>query len=976
MAAFFIFVLKSAFVLAMLVSLFMIFMSRETFHRVNRFVMLSIICIALLLPAVNLGVESPFKKLAASIENCFASEESDGIAIDISGFDEQPVFTDVALDIPSLEPAEEKPFDWLLLVAVLYFAGVALLVVRQAVMYVQVARIIVRSRVADASQYGCEGISLKVHSGKEKPFSWFSWVVVSEEDLKDGVREILVHETAHARAGHSWDIMIADAVIIMQWFNPIAWIMKNCLKDIHEFEADEAVINSGVNARQYQLLIIKKAVGARLYSIANSFNHSLTKKRITMMCKEKSKMWRCAKALYIVPVAAIAALAFTTVETVNATESEHLSKGSEFVANNERECIENCISYSDCTVKPQFPGGEAAYREWLDSFSEPLAVKAEGATYDIDFFFVVTKKGKVADYLVGTVGSSTLNHETKKSLNKEFDRMRESLPDGWTPGEVDGKPVDVCMTVKFTNVSKDVDVKPVPEDDEDKVYQVCEKAPEFPGGMDAMMKYLYENIKYPAEAEAAGKDGRAIVQFIVKKDGSIGNVEIIRSSGDNSLDTEAIRVIASMPKWNPGTQGGKPVNVKFALPVVFKVQKSAKKLSGTLNIDDKGSVSVPNAHNMAIVINGRFYDGDNLKDIQLKSEDIESITVVSIDQLTGKDHEKCKALGKKGVIYIDMENGTLNLDDKGSVLVPNAHNMAIVINGRFYDGDNLKDIQLKSEDIESITVVSIDQLTGKDHEKCKALGKKGVIYIDMKKYRFNTLGDNEEVFMVCEQQPEFPGGAREMMKWLSSNIKYPKAARDINVQGKIYVTFIVKADGAITGVRAVNSEYSSNNAKVQDAMNLESHLQHCQAAVNLLENDMKGLEKDIADWERESKVLQENGASADILERRREELEKARAELERSKKRVSQAKNELEDAQQMLMAATNELGDVVVNAYKNSNSESITGKELLELNKTAIVALADEAVRVVRAMPKWNPGMQGGKPVNVQHTLPIMFRLQ
>ena len=900
MAAFFIFVLKSAFVLAMLVSLFMIFMSRETFHRVNRFVMLSIICIALLLPAVNLGVESPFKKLAASIENCFASEESDGIAIDISGFDEQPVFTDVALDIPSLEPAEEKPFDWLLLVAVLYFAGVALLVVRQAVMYVQVARIIVCSRAVDASQYGCEGISLRVHSGKEKPFSWFSWVVVSEEDLKDGVREILVHETAHARAGHSWDIMIADAVIIMQWFNPIAWIMKNCLKDIHEFEADEAVINSGVNARQYQLLIIKKAVGARLYSIANSFNHSLTKKRITMMCKEKSKMWRCAKALYIVPVAAIAALAFTTVETVNATESEHLSKGSEFVANNERECIENCISYSDCTVKPQFPGGEAAYREWLDSFSEPLAVKAEGATYDIDFFFVVTKKGKVADYLVGTVGSSTLNHETKKSLNEEFDRMRESLPDGWTPGEVDGKPVDVCMTVKFTNVSEDVDVKTVPEDDDDKVYQVCEKAPEFPGGMDAMMKYLYENIKYPAEAEAAGKDGRAIVQFIVKKDGSIGNVEIIRSSGDNSLDTEAIRVIASMPKWNPGTQGGKPVNVKFTLPVVFKVQKPVKKQSDTLT----------------------------------------------------------------------------ELDDKGSVLVPNAHNMAIVINGRFYDGDNLKDIQLKSEDIESMTVVSIDQLTGKDHEKCKALGKKGVIYIDMKKYRFNTLGDNEEVFMVCEQQPEFPGGAREMMKWLSSNIKYPKAARDINVQGKIYVTFIVKADGAITGVRAVNSEYSSNNAKVQDAMNLESHLQHCQAAVNLLENDMKGLEKDIADWERESKVLQENGASADILERRREELEKARAELERSKKRVSQAKNELEDAQQMLMAATNELGDVVVNAYKNSNSESITGKELLELNKTAIVALADEAVRVVRAMPKWNPGMQGGKPVNVQHTLPIMFRLQ
>ncbi len=901
MAAFFIFVLKSAFVLAMLVSLFMIFMSRETFHKVNRLVMLSIICIALLLPAVNLGVESPFKKLAASIENCFASEESDGIVIDISGFDEQPVFTDVALDIPSLEPAEEKPFDWLLLVAVLYFAGVALLVVRQAVMYVQVARIIVCSRVADASQYGCEGISLRVHSGKEKPFSWFRWVVVSEEDLKDGVREMLVHETAHARAGHSWDIMIADAVIIMQWFNPIAWIMKNCLKDIHEFEADEAVINSGVNARQYQLLIIKKAVGARLYSIANSFNHSLTKKRITMMCKEKSKMWRCAKALYIVPVAAIAALAFTTVETVNATESENLSKGSEFVANNERECIENCISYSDCTVKPQFPGGEAAYREWLDSFSEPLAVKAEGATYNIDFFFVVTKKGKVADYLVGTVGSSTLNHETKKSLNKEFDRMRESLPDGWTPGEVDGKPVDVCMTVKFTNVSEDVDVKTVPENDEDKVYQVCEKAPEFPGGMDAMMKYLYENIKYPAEAEAAGKDGRAIVQFIVKKDGSIGNVEIIRSSGDNSLDTEAIRVIASMPKWNPGTQGGKPVNVKLTLPVVFKVQKSVKKLSGTLNIDDKGSVSVPNAHNMAIVINGRFYDGDNLKDIQLKSEDIESITVVSIDQLTGKDHEKCKALGKKGVIYIDMENGTLNLDDKGSVSVPNAHNMAIVINGRFYDGDNLKDIQLKSEDIESITVVSIDQLTGKDHEKCKALGKKGVIYVDMKKYRFITLGDNEEVFMVCEQQPEFPGGMQALMKFLQTNIKYPLEARNAQLQGKIYVQFVVKSDGSIANVEAKKADYSFHGTVMQGSV---------------------------------------------------EEMEKLFGEG----------------------CSVERLDDVVAVAYANGEKQSIDtsapGKH------PAAKYLAAEAVRVVSVMPKWTPGMQDGKPVNVQYMLPVMFRLQ
>ena len=546
MAAFFIFVLKSAFVLAMLVSLFMIFMSRETFHRVNRFVMLSIICIALLLPVVNLGVESPFKKLAASIENCFASEESDGIVIDISGFDEQPVFTDVALDIPSLEPAEEKPFDWLLLVAVLYFAGVALLVVRQAVMYVQVARIIVRSRVADASQYGCEGISLRVHSGKEKPFSWFSWVVVSEEDLKDGVREILVHETAHARAGHSWDIMIADAVIIMQWFNPIAWIMKNCLKDIHEFEADEAVINSGVNARQYQLLIIKKAVGARLYSIANSFNHSSTFKRITMMCKKKSNKWRCTKALYILPAAAIAALLFSQPESVNAVEQPSDGKVTEFVANNQTEM--------------------------------PATAPSESAA----------NRRKVA-----AVGE-----------------------------------------VKHTQPS-----------DTTQVYQAVEQMPQFPGGSNGLMTYLRNSIIYPQEARDANIQGKCFVTFVVDSNGKIKDARVQKSSGNEVLDKESVRVVESMPRWTPGKQNGKNVAVQYTLPIMFRLQGSPQpKTNKDMLLLDKESP--------LLIINGAVYEGNAGIINNIKEEDIESINVLEEEAATKLYGEK----GKYGAIMLELKS--------------------------------------------------------------------------------------------------------------------------------------------------------------------------------------------------------------------------------------------------------------------------------------------------------------------------------
>ena len=704
MATFFIFILKSAFVLALLVSLFMLFMSRETFHRINRLIILSILGIALLLPVMNLGIESPFKSFGNAIESYFAEETA---AVALAGgqeavFDFGELVPAVTADaVPAEVVVEDDSFGLLLFVATIYFLGVALLVVRQAVMYVQVARKIARSRVVDARQFGCEGIRLCVHDGKEKPFSWFYWVVVSEEDLEEGAHEILVHEAAHAHAGHSWDIMFADAVIIMQWFNPLAWIMKNCLKDIHEFEADEAVINSGVNAKQYQLLIIKKAVGARLYSIANSFNHSLTKKRITMMCKEKSKKWRCAKALYIVPVAAIAALAFTTVEPVNATESETLPKGSEIVANNEKETVE-----------------------------------------------------KIAEA--------------------------------------------------------------IPVTDDDKVYQVCEKAPEFPGGGSAMVKFLAENIKY--SAEAAGKEGKAFVQFVVRKDGSINDVKLIRSTGDASLDAEALRVINSMPKWNPGVQGGKPVNVQFMIPIVFKCQKQ------------------------------------------------QPVTMTK-------------------------------LDDKGSVVAPNVDDMAIVVDGALYESME----KIKSEDIESITVVSIDKLPAEEVEKCRARGKKGVIYIKLKKKEAASPVGNEAVYTVCEKAPEFPGGMQELMKWLQTNIKYPKAAREVNLQGKVIVQFIVDKEGKIIDAKAVNGKYSFSDSLLKGKT-----------------EEVEALFGDSADVER--------------------------------------------------------IDEMIVVAYKNGNKKVIDTSA--PEKHPAAALLAAEAVRVVASMPKWNPGTQDGKAVNVKYMLPISFALQ
>ena len=361
-------------------------------------------------------------------------------------------------------------------------------------------------------------------------------------------------------------------------------------------------------------------------------------------------------------------------------------------------------------------------------------------------------------------------------------------------------------------------------------------------------------------------------------------------------------MVKGMPKWNPGTQGGKPVNVQFMLPIVFKLNTG-----GAPVVELKGGgMAVNDPTNAAIVVDGVLLEGE-LTDID--SKDIESVTVVKYDALTAEDIRKYKAEGKDGVIFISLKT-------KGDIT----------------------EVKFTEQEIRT--------------------------------------GDYGDIMPKCEQMPIFPGGDHELMKWLSMNTRYPKVARDINAQGKIYVDFVVKADGTIADVKAINSEYSSNNAKVMDAMNLEAHFLRSQAALNMQENELRDVEECIAKWEKESKVLEEDGVAEVIMERRREELEKAKVYVEESKKRIAYARSEVENAHQRLADAKSELGGVVVTAYKNSNGESITGEELLELEKAALVALGDEAERVIRAMPKWKPGMQDGKAVNVRFTLPINFRLQ
>lgn len=159
-----------------------------------------------------------------------------------------------------------------------------------------------------------DGITIYCHAQDIVPFSWMNTIVISEDDYNNNATEILNHEWGHIQHRHSFDIILANIVQIIQWWNPIAWIIASSLRDVHEYEADDAVLTSGVNIRQYQALLIRKAVAKTNFTFANSLNHSLLKKRITMMDKAKSNPWKRTKALYLIPVSAIALCAFATPE--------------------------------------------------------------------------------------------------------------------------------------------------------------------------------------------------------------------------------------------------------------------------------------------------------------------------------------------------------------------------------------------------------------------------------------------------------------------------------------------------------------------------------------------------------------------------------------------------------------------------------------------------------------------------------------
>ena len=331
MGVFFIYILKSSVCLVLFYLFFRLLLSKETFHRFNRMALLGVLFFSLLIPCIEVTTrhQVEVQQAVLSIEQLLLMAELEATPANVGAVQETPAIS------------------WVQIVLLVYLAGILFLACRNIYSLICLFRLIHSGKHEKLEK----GVTLVVHNQEIAPFSWMKYIVISRKDLEENGREILIHEMAHIHHRHSVDLLVADICIFFQWFNPGAWLLKQELQNVHEYEADETVINEGVNAKEYQLLLIKKAVGTRLYSMANSFNHSKLKKRITMMLKEKSNPWARLKYLYVLPLAAIAVTAFARPEISEKVEEISAVKVNDLAEIVETKSEENVVKEPIDTTK-------------------------------------------------------------------------------------------------------------------------------------------------------------------------------------------------------------------------------------------------------------------------------------------------------------------------------------------------------------------------------------------------------------------------------------------------------------------------------------------------------------------------------------------------------------------------------------------------------------------------------------------------
>lgn len=353
------------------------------------------------------------------------------------------------------------------------------------------------------------GTKVYLLESDEGPFSFFNWIFINPtKHNRQETDEIMTHELAHCRQLHSIDVLFTELFAIVFWANPFVWLLKREVRLNLEYLADNNVLAGGTDSKKYQYHLLGLAYRKNVATISNNFNVLPLKKRIKMMNKKRTKRIAKVKYALYIPLAA-ALLVVSNIETV-----------ARDIAN-----VAKAMPMAKASVKQE---------KMVDlSFSNKATVAVE----------------------------SRKNVQSTEAIERKDNKMEVQADN--RNSEMSAQKVE-----ETTEVANEESAEKGPKKSPKKVYDYIENMPTFNGNLN---QWLLQNMKYPVEAMNKKEQGKVIVQFIVSENGEVSEPKIIRSVSP-ALDKEACRVVLAMPKWNPGKLKGKPVAVRYMLPISFRLQ--------------------------------------------------------------------------------------------------------------------------------------------------------------------------------------------------------------------------------------------------------------------------------------------------------------------------------------------------------------------------------------------------------------------
>lgn len=532
---------KVAVSLAGLYGIYLLFLRNDTIYERNRFFILLSFLASLIFPFIIIETQQP-------------------INIQFFGKD----LTGISLVASNSSSAGGNPvLNWSRIILVIYLAGIMVTSIRLLAEILSLLFLIARQK------NGTSNI-IRLRNHNTSGFSAFGYIFIDAGVIPEEVDEIIKHEQKHLSNHHFFDVLFIELIIVIQWFNPFIYLFDRSLREVHEFQADEECLNSGIPIPNYQGLILNHVFRTSVFNASNSFsNPTLIKKRMIMMTKKRSKALANLKILLVIPVLVLLLISFSTC-----TVKKNSAKVVTEVANAEPE------PFVVVEEMPMFPGGDSALLVTIaKSVKYPESAKAKGIQGRVIVRFCVTE--------TGAVNKVSVLKGVDADLDAEAIRVVSSLPE-FKPGKQRGKAVPVWYMAPITFAldgkgKQDMMAPPSPpppppppppatSDKEGEGYTIVDQMPQFPGGDQGMMQFIADHTQYPKEAKDHNITGKVITRFLVEKDGTVSNVSVLK--GVNPLlDAEAVRVVGSLPAFEkPGIKDGKPVPVWYTIPITYTLK--------------------------------------------------------------------------------------------------------------------------------------------------------------------------------------------------------------------------------------------------------------------------------------------------------------------------------------------------------------------------------------------------------------------